>query len=50
MRDLAAVGIRSVEVFANSPRRDERAAGAVASDSLMVRAIRAVKTPSPAWP
>ncbi|MFF2611368.1 hypothetical protein [Kitasatospora sp. NPDC058046] len=47
VRDLTAAGIRSVEVFANSLRRDERAAGAVASDSLKVRAIRAVKDTEP---
>ncbi|MFJ7247954.1 hypothetical protein ACIQWA_25465 [Kitasatospora sp. NPDC098652] len=47
VRDLAAVGIRSVKVFANSLERNPQASGAVALDSLMVRAIRAVKDTEP---
>ncbi|MFG2909236.1 hypothetical protein ACGF13_29735 [Kitasatospora sp. NPDC048286] len=47
VRDLAAVGIRSVKVFANSLYRDQQAGGAIASDSLMVRAIHAIKDTEP---
>lgn len=47
VRDLAARGIRSVKVFANSLHRDAEASGAVASDSLMVRAIHAAKDAEP---
>ncbi|WP_406112136.1 hypothetical protein [Kitasatospora purpeofusca] len=47
VRDLAALGIRSVKVFANSLHRDAGASGAVAPDSLMVRAIHAAKGAEP---
>ncbi|WP_030259901.1 MULTISPECIES: hypothetical protein [Streptomyces] len=43
--NLIAVGVRSVKVFANSLHRNQQATGAVAPDSLMVRAIHAVRTP-----
>lgn len=47
VRDLTACGVRSVKVFANSLKRDEQATGAIAPDSLMVRAIHAVKDTEP---
>ncbi|MFI6153560.1 hypothetical protein ACIBCA_12770 [Kitasatospora sp. NPDC051170] len=47
VRSLAVVGVRSVKVFANSLVRDQHASGAIAPDSLMVRAIRAVKDTEP---
>ncbi|MEU4115833.1 hypothetical protein AB0F71_15220 [Kitasatospora sp. NPDC028055] len=47
VRDLAAVGVRSVKIFANSLKRDPQAGGATAADSLMVRAIRAAKDAEP---
>ncbi|GHF91037.1 delta-aminolevulinic acid dehydratase [Kitasatospora xanthocidica] len=47
VRDLTAVGIRSVKVFANSLHRDQQAGGAIAPDSLMVRAIHAAKDTEP---
>ncbi|MFC1415440.1 hypothetical protein [Streptacidiphilus cavernicola] len=45
VRELAAVGIHSVKIFAGARRRDRLASGALKKDSLMVRAIGAAKEP-----
>ncbi|MFF7635621.1 hypothetical protein ACFZB9_21070 [Kitasatospora sp. NPDC008050] len=47
MHDLAALGVRSVKVFAGTTHRDSEASGSLAADSLMVRAIHAAKDAEP---
>jgi porphobilinogen synthase len=47
MRKCAALGVRSVKLFAESVERDETGELSVADDSLMARAIRAAKDAAP---
>ncbi|MFJ8002702.1 hypothetical protein ACIQ7D_37350 [Streptomyces sp. NPDC096310] len=47
MRECAALGIRSVKLFAESAARDATGASSLAPDALMSRAIRACKDAEP---
>ncbi|MCP2258265.1 porphobilinogen synthase [Streptoalloteichus tenebrarius] len=47
IRRAAALGLRSVKLFAESSRRDASGEVSLATDTLMVRAIRAVKDADP---